>query len=355
MVRLADGRWLTMTDARAQSPAWDMTRAWNLPLLPDFELPSAEDEPLDRYLTRIGFTPEMLNYAQRSWVNAACSSLDQFSAKVLLEDWGLIRASGDSFYGDPLSDLGEGDFRILDGYDHLHHYLAEGLDIRLNTVITNVYWDSEGVRLVAQDGSIYEGERLIVTLPLAVLKAGRVRFTPALPDWKQDAIDALAMRPAMKLIYRFSQPLTQGIWAVYSAGVPSMWWTPNPDAEQDQVWMAFATADRAEAIRQLPEDERLPYALSVLLGELNQQNVVPDAMHLVDWTDDPFTLGGYSSTPPGAATMRHVLALPIENRLFFAGEATAPNPFAATVHGAYMTGRRAAHEIAAMPAVQPSA
>jgi monoamine oxidase len=44
---------------------------------------------------------------------------------------------------------------------------------------------------------------------------------------------------------------------------------------------------------------------------------------------------------PGHAKDRAVLAAPVDNRLFFAGEATSPN-FFSTAHGAYLTGLAAA-------------
>jgi monoamine oxidase len=68
-------------------------------------------------------------------------------------------------------------------------------------------------------------------------------------------------------------------------------------------------------------------------------------MHFQNWLAEPFTLGGYSVTTPGNAGARAILAKPINNRLFWAGEATASNVSCATVHGAYTSGRRAASEI----------
>jgi monoamine oxidase len=65
----------------------------------------------------------------------------------------------------------------------------------------------------------------------------------------------------------------------------------------------------------------------------------------VDWVDDPFSAGGYSYVPVGADGQREVLARPIGSQLFFAGEATASAAFASTVHGAYVSGLRAAQEI----------
>ena len=64
------------------------------------------------------------------------------------------------------------------------------------------------------------------------------------------------------------------------------------------------------------------------------------------WRGDPWTLGAYSAPRPGQAHQREVLARPVDDRLFFAGEATTRDTFA-TCHGAYLTGRRAVGEIVA--------
>src|SRR5207253_586760 len=59
------------------------------------------------------------------------------------------------------------------------------------------------------------------------------------------------------------------------------------------------------------------------------------------WARDPFARGAYSHALPGHAADRAVLAAPVDNRLFFAGEATSPN-FFSTAHGAYLSGLTAA-------------
>jgi monoamine oxidase len=61
------------------------------------------------------------------------------------------------------------------------------------------------------------------------------------------------------------------------------------------------------------------------------------------WAHDPFARGSYSHALPGHARDRAVLAVPVEGRLFFAGEATSPN-FFSTAHGARDSGERAAGE-----------
>src|SRR5688572_20933263 len=71
----------------------------------------------------------------------------------------------------------------------------------------------------------------------------------------------------------------------------------------------------------------------------------PDGWLVTRWAADPFALGSYSFLPPGATPDdRKALAAPVGDRLFFAGEATSVE-YPATVHGAYLSGRRAAAEV----------
>jgi len=68
--------------------------------------------------------------------------------------------------------------------------------------------------------------------------------------------------------------------------------------------------------------------------------------HIVTaWGSDPWTMGAYSACLPGQAHQRETLAAPIDNQLWFAGEATSQE-FFSTCHGAYLTGIQAAHDVA---------
>jgi monoamine oxidase len=66
---------------------------------------------------------------------------------------------------------------------------------------------------------------------------------------------------------------------------------------------------------------------------------------IVNWQADPFSLGAYSYAPVGQRKARSVLAAPVANTVFFAGEATNIDGYAATVHGAIASGQRVAQEI----------
>jgi monoamine oxidase len=56
---------------------------------------------------------------------------------------------------------------------------------------------------------------------------------------------------------------------------------------------------------------------------------------------DPLTMGSYSAAKVGKVGARATLARPLQNRLYFAGEANSTNAHS-SLHGAYLTGQRAA-------------
>ena len=59
---------------------------------------------------------------------------------------------------------------------------------------------------------------------------------------------------------------------------------------------------------------------------------------------DPWVKGAYSCALPGQAHQREALARPIDQMLYFAGEATSRASFS-TAHGAYLSGMRAVEEM----------
>ena len=66
-----------------------------------------------------------------------------------------------------------------------------------------------------------------------------------------------------------------------------------------------------------------------------------------DWKQDPWARGAYSWIPAGALEVPARLAEPVDDTLFFAGEATDTAGYRGTVHGALETGLRAAAELLA--------
>jgi monoamine oxidase len=315
-----------MADARAQYPDFDITRSWALPR----DLPPGEYESLEGYLRRIGFSEAQLHYTRRSFANASGDAPYAISAIAAVEEWTDTEA-------------GEGDYRITHGYIHMLEHLAHSADVRLNTVVARIVWGDSGVRVETRQGEAFQGEAAIITLPVGVLQSGTVAFEPPLPTEKQATIRALRMGAGMKLVFWFDVPvLPERIGAYYSALNPPMIWSPSPaHAVRGQVITCFVTGDYARSLQALGETGALDAALHTLKTELGRPDLRPSAARWINWTEDPYALGAYSVVPPGAHHARLALGTPTPP-LFWAGEATVRNAWGATVHGAYVSGRRAA-------------
>lgn len=331
MVRLADGSWRTMSEARRLSPDFDATRTWKT--LTSHPLP--EDEPFESYLKRNGFTTDQLEYVRRMFGNSSGDAPSYNSAQAMVDE---IR--------DHMP--GEGDHRVLDGYDRLIEAQAKGLDIRFGSVVEAIDWSQNMIRVYTSD-TTFEGEQVVVTLPVGVLQSGRVRFSPELPPEKRTALNKLHMGPGIKMMYRFDEPIQPpNIMAVYSASNPPMWWSPSVGQNKPyQIWTAFATGDWARELLAYSEQEALTKGLNALRKEVDLPNLKPSNQCLMNWPAEEFTLGAYSVAAPGGSGARLELAKSVQRRLYWAGEATVHNAWAATVHGAYVSGQRAAKEILA--------
>jgi len=215
-------------------------------------------------------------------------------------------------------------------------------------VVETLEWGPFGVKALTTDGRIFLADQAVIAVPLGVLKAGKIRFVPELPEAKQEALHRLGLTDAVKLFFLFDGPVfPPGIVELYVPGhSPDEWWSSAAGHGVNfEILTALATGPKARELLALPEEEALQSALQTLRQALGRPDLTPRRARLAHWQDDPYTLGAYSKASVGASQARRILAQPVGNRLFFAGEHTASNAWAATVHGAYASGRRAAQEI----------
>lgn len=342
LVRGEDGVLRTMRAARAADVGFDATRTMDLP-----DVAAGRFEDLDGYLARIGWSAAQRRYVRRSFANAAGEDPHRLSAASVRR--GLAADDG-----------GEGDFRLADGYDALPRALASGLDVRLAQAAVRVVQARDGVEVTTRPaGAVAAGaaqrwraRAAVVALPLGVLQAGTVAFEPDLVALKGAALAGLRMGPVIKLVYRLSTapfPDVAGrppAEALYARGMPPMWWTSSPAGVPQPVWTAFVSGAGAADLLRHPPAAALARAFATLADEAARPDLAYVAGELVAWPLDPWARGGYSHVLPGHDGAREALA-EATPPLFWAGEASAPEGCAATVHGAWRSGARAAREVLA--------
>lgn len=239
------------------------------------------------------------------------------------------------------------DMVFPDGMDQLTDHLARGLDVRLQHAVTSVSHDSDGVR-VRMEGP--EGEetltadRVLLTLPLGVLKAGQVEFDPGLPWEKSGAIERLGNGRLEKLFLRFEQVFWGDAEVLVHLGTESGTWFHWYAAQRVLGAPVLICRNGGRAARHLEgmeEGEAVEHAMASIRKMFRK---APDPVdHLMtDWMADPFARGSFSYPAVGSSDAdRRVLAEPVGERVFFAGEATEIE-HSATVHGAMLSGLREA-------------
>jgi monoamine oxidase len=276
-------------------------------------------------------TSRLNNFVTSTYLTFDTGGLDQLSSALANE--------GETYGGD--------DVVISNGYDTIAEYLARGIDVRLNSPVRSISYDARGVRVTTDDAT-FRALTAIVAVPLGVLKARTIEFDPPLPQAHLDAIDAIGFNAINKFLFVWDQPFWEDTdYVGYTGSSTDLFsWFLNVNALHpgSNALMTFAYADQARAIESRSDAEVVALVMANLRDMYGSQIPDPSAWRRTAWTTDPNTRGAYSFAAAGM-TMDDfdTVAEPID-RLYFAGEHTSREYFS-TVHGAYLSGIRAAAAI----------
>ena len=234
------------------------------------------------------------------------------------------------------------------GYDELPSRVGAGLDVRLGHMVTHVTRSDAGVVVRTEDGE-FIADRVVVTVPLGVLKAGSIIFEPALPDSVAGPIDRLGMGVFNKIFLQFPERFwnedSYVIRALGEAGEHWHSWYDVSAVSGIPTLLTFAAGPFGRHMQELPDDEVVADVVRALRALYGDAVGEPVARWITHWGQDEFSVGSYSHLALGSSHHDHDdLAGPVDGVLHFAGEATwGDEP--ATVGAAYYSGHRAAERI----------
>ncbi len=250
--------------------------------------------------------------------------------------------------------------RLTSGYGRVAEALlpqTSADNLRLNTLVKQIQWRRGDVSVgTVENGgrsTEYNGERVIVTLPLSILQAapdrGGVSFVPEVPE-KRAVVQRLIMGAVVKVALWFREPfwIDFGITErgfLHVPGATFMTWWPLGDSS---VLTGWSGGPRAEHLSASSDEVILNTALRDVAHGLDTderriRELLVDA-RAFNWQADPLARGAYSYAAVHGADAAGALAAPIEDTIFFAGEAT-DDQLPATVAGAIRSGYRAADEV----------
>jgi monoamine oxidase len=282
----------------------------------------AAAEPVDRALASLlppgGRWNELLD-ATSTWGNGAELDCISVTDNVRYEDSGT-------------------NWRLGEGYGRLFEALAEELPVSFGMPVSRIDHSGRAIRLETARGTVTAG-RVIVTVPTSILAAEVLRFDPPLPD-KLAASAGLPLGVDDKLFISLSgslpgiEPETFHVGSTRSRETMSYQMRP---LDRPAIYCFFG-GRFAAALEREGEAAMFAFAageLARLFGNDIRRHIAP--LVSTAWLQDPWARGSYSYARPGHADDRAVLGAPVDDRLFFAGEATSPN-FFSTAHGAYLSG-----------------
>lgn len=301
---------------------------------------------------------DVLSPLERRLMNWHFAHLE-YGCAAMLKSVSLPYWNQDDVYGG----FGGAHCMIKGGYDTVLRNLAKGLDIRLNHVVTEVLYgpeelgasrkDGKYVKVSTSTGSEFTGDAVLITVPLGCLKAETIKFSPSLPDWKVSSINRLGFGVLNKIVLEFPEVFWDDNVDYFGAtaeetdlrGQCFMFWNLRKTVGAP-VLIALLVGKAAIDGQSISSGDHVNNAM-VVLRKLFRNASVPDpvASIVTNWGLDPFSRGAYSYVAVGASGRDYdILGRPVENCLFFAGEATCKE-HPDTVGGAILSGLREAVRI----------
>ncbi|MCJ1477579.1 hypothetical protein MMC13_006252 [Lambiella insularis] len=323
-------------------------------------LGAAMDEGVRQYQALLGLSAQDLrllnwHFANLEYANAANVG------KLSLGGWD--QDIGNEFEGEHA--------QVIGGYQQVPRGIWQypsRLDLRTRKAATHVSYDPQHgakatAEVVCEDGDVIDAEHIVLTIPLGVLKHQSISFKPELPSWKRESIDRLGFGTLNKVILVYETPfwdidqdmigllrdartkgsLNQADYS-WNRGRFYLFWNCIKTSGRP-VLIGLMAGDAAHQAEEMADDQIVSEVTQQLTTMFKHTTVTkPKETIVTRWGKDRFARGTYSYVGDRAQSGDYdAMAKPVGN-LHFAGEATC-GTHPATVHGAYISGLRAASEV----------
>ena len=301
--------------------------------------PSATLEDGINFLKRMG----LLSFAPNAVLQAIIQSVELGAAEdeenipigALVSEYEYMENAGD-------------DEEVFGGFDQFTSHLSKNLDIRLNSPVSKITYSSDEVEVFANDKT-YTPDVVVVTVPLGVLQKNLIEFVPDLPEKKKEAINNISWGSVNKVIFKFPYNFwgdVENFFIEREDRHAFTTWLSNEVMVNEPVIYSFFSGEFSRNMEKETDDYIIEEAMKSLRVAYGDDIPEPEAYLITRWGMEPYILGSYSA--PGHnqddLKLRTELANPIQNKIFFAGEATSVLEYAFT-HGALNTGLREAAKI----------
>ncbi|KAK3711619.1 hypothetical protein QZH41_003790 [Actinostola sp. cb2023] len=247
------------------------------------------------------------------------------------------------------------DFLVTDsrGFWTLFQDLYKGFEekIKLNKTVTGIKYNSSFVEVTTRDGEVYTADYVLCTFSTGVLASDMVKFTPPLPEWKQEAILKMPMSVYTKIFLKFPNKFWDNKEYILLAGHRRSFFPVFQDLERPGIFpngsgmlMITVTGDEGRRIEKQSFQETKTEIVKMLRGVYGQNVSEPTDIFYERWSLNPYIRGAYSEGTVGVSSKDITNLGKNLGSLYFSGEAINEEWYG-YLQGAYMTGEETAKAI----------
>ncbi|MET4704694.1 FAD-dependent oxidoreductase [Frigoribacterium sp. UYMn621] len=195
----------------------------------------------------------------------AGSDLLDTALATLAGETGASASELSTWYG--LADLPARDRIVTGGYSALITDALDGVRVSLSTAVLGVSYSDSSVSLKLGTGESLTVDRVIVTVPLGVLKKNAVAFDPLLPFPHRSAIAALGMGAVETVWLRFDKPFWStdaAVWSLVGTDSDITDWVNLQAITGEPVLVGIVGGKAARRVVKLSDDALLESVLTSL-------------------------------------------------------------------------------------------
>ena len=243
-------------------------------------------------------------------------------------------------------------YRIPGGYMQLIDALTmtclkQHCEIHFSEVVNKVAWNKNKVAVSTTNNEQFSAEKIIITVPISMLQnEGVIAFIPAIPD-KISAAKEIGFGGVIKILIQFEeafwQEIQQNALFFFSEEEIPTWWTQYP--AKNNLLTGWMGGPKAFTMQDYSPEQIMDIALQSLATMFNKKLPPVTAWYVANWQKEPYTLGAYSYNTIQSAKAKAMLKRPVEDTLYFAGEAIYTGNAPGTVEAALVTGKEVAEQL----------
>ena len=245
-------------------------------------------------------------------------------------------------------DIDKTQFRIKGGYIQLIDHLVNSCrqlntEFYFNTCANKIDHEEGNVTVYTTDNKKFQGNKLIITVSAGVLQSGTIQFKPPLTHHAV-AIQGLGFGTVIKFLLEFKTNFWEEFddetgFLLTDEEIPT-WWTQLPSESN----LLTGWLGGPNATKKIFEPD--PSLLQTALLSLSSIFRIPPAMlqeeltnyKIINWLNQPYIKGGYSYNTLHSKKAKEILSSPVNNTIYFAGEAISRSESQGTVESALQSG-----------------